>query len=102
MFQFSLHHSLPVISSSDHYKSTGNIHHLPAASTKELIVYLISICETVPQSYEILRCHGSTAEAEIMQFLQRIVYFPRNYIVIEVNVLPSLLQEVKKRYLIPV
>ena len=100
-------HSLSVFSSSNNY-STGNIHQLPAASTKELIVYVISICrrftqstfsheETffVPQSYEILKCHPKTTEAEIMLFLQRIVYFPRNYIVIEVNVLPSLLQEVK-------
>ena len=121
MSNFNLQHSLSVLSSSKNYKSTGNIHQLPAASTKELIVYVISICrrfsqstfspeetfivpqstfspeETffVPQSYEILRCHPKTTEAEIMLFLQRIVHFPRNYIVIEVNVLPSLLQEVK-------
>ena len=108
MSKFNLQHNLSVLSSSKNYKSTGNIHQLPAASIKELIVYVISICrrfpqsrfspeETffVPQSYEILRCHPKTTEAEIMLFLQRIVHFPRNYIVIEVNVLPSLLQEVK-------
>ena len=105
MSNFNLQHNLSVLLN---YKSTGNIHQLPAASTKELIVFVISICrrftqstfspeETffVPQSYEILRCHPKTTEAEMMLFLQRIVYFPRNYIVIEVNVLPSLLQEVK-------
>ena len=79
-----------------HHISTYHavLHQCHKFSPKQLIVYLASINEQLPKSYDIFRCHSDTTESDIKLMFRRIEFFPRYYYFLEVNTLPSELQEV--------
>ena len=79
---------------SSRFHSHAVLHQCHKFSPKQLIMYLVSINEQIPKPYEILRCHSGTTESDVKIFFQRIEFFPRHYYVLEVNKIPSKLQEV--------
>ena len=81
----------PYISS---FHSHAILHQCHKFSPKQLIMYLVSINEQIPKAYEILRCHSGTTESDVKLFFQRIGFFCRHYYFVEINKLPSKLQEV--------
>ena len=94
LFQFLGLEILPPPPHSSRFHSHAVLHQCHKFSPKQLIVYLVSINEQIPQPYEILRCHFGTTESDIKLFFQRIEFFPRHYYILEVNKIPSKLQEV--------
>ena len=93
LFQFP---GLQLPLSLPHHISTYHavLHQCHNFSPKQLIVYLASINEQLPKSYEIFRCHSGTTESDIKLMFQRIEFFPIHYYFLEVNTLSSELQEV--------
>ena len=79
---------------SSTFRSHAVLHQCHKFSPKQLIVYLVSINEQIPQPYEIFQCHYSTIESDVKLFFQRMAFFPRHYYFLEVNNLPSKVQEV--------
>ena len=76
------------------FHSHAVLHQCHKFSPKQVIMYLVSINEQIPQPYEILQCHFDITENDVKVFFQRIIFFPRHYYFLEVNKLPSKLQEV--------
>ena len=91
LFQFQLLTPPP---HSSTFRSHVVLHQCHKFSPKQLIVYLVSINEQIPQPYEIFQCHYSTLESDVKLFFQRMTFFPRHYYFLEVNKLSSKLQEV--------
>ena len=79
---------------SSDFCSHAVLHQCHKFSPKQLIVYLVSINDQTPKPYEILRCHSGTTESDVKLFFQRIGFFCRHYYFVEINKLPSKLQEV--------
>ena len=95
LFQFpGLQLPLPPPQHISTYHNHAVLHQCLKFSPKQLMVYLASINEQLPKSYEIFRCHSDITESDIRLMFQRIEFFPRHYYFLEVNKLPSELQEV--------
>ena len=80
---------------SSAFRSHAVLHQCHKFSPKQLIVYLVSINKQIPQPYEILHCHSGTTKSDVKLFFQRMEFFPRHYYFLEVNRLPTKLQEVQ-------
>ena len=80
---------------SSTFRSHAVLHQCHKFSPKQLIMYLVSINEQIPKPYEILRCHSGTTESDVKIFIQRMKFFPRHYYFLEINKLPTKLQEVQ-------
>ena len=89
---------LPTPPRSSTFRSHAVLHQCHKFSPKQLIVYLVSINKQIPKPYEILRCHSGTSESDVKLFFQRMEFFPRHYYFLEVNLLPTNLQEVLKYF----
>ena len=79
---------------SSTFRSHAVLHQCHKFSPKQLIAYLVSINEQIPQPYEIFQCHFGTIECDVKLFFQRMTFFPRHYYFLEINKLSSKLQEV--------
>ena len=81
-------------SHSSTFRSHAVLHQCHKFSPKQLIAYLVSINEQIPQPYEIFHCRSGISECDVKLFFQRMTFFPRHYYFLEVNKLTSKLQEV--------
>ncbi len=76
----------------------GGILHIVAKYTQShQIRLMIDVLRGVPESFDMFRCCPSTSEGELRLFMKRVKYYPRQYILLEVNQLPYHLQEVSTR-----
>ena len=81
-------------SRSYRHEYTHTLHYCPGYSQKELVQLIVSICNGVPESYEVFHCHKSSSREELELFLKRALHHPLHYLMLEVNKLPFKLQEV--------
>ena len=70
------------------------LHHAPNYEQLQLVRLIVSICDGVPESFEVFHCHSSSTQEELSLFLERMGKAPLKYILLEVNKLPFTLQEV--------
>ena len=66
----------------------------PTYSHANLLCLILEVFSCIPESYQLLRCHGSTTEEELGLFLKRASTQPSHYLMLDVNKLPFKLQEV--------
>ena len=93
-------HSLPNrcgenISQHSSSDPTQLLHYCPKYSQLQLICLIVSIYNGVPEPFEVFHCHPSSTEEDIHLFLKRVAKHPLQYLVLEVNLLPFRLQEVR-------
>ena len=99
-------HSLPKrcfsqpCSVSQHFFSepTQLLHYCPRYSQAQLIQLVVSIFDGVPETFEVFRCHPSSTKEELSLFLQRVAKHRLQYLILEVNRLPFILEEVRMSY----
>ena len=70
------------------------LHHAPNFQQLQIVQLIVGIYNGVPESFEVFYCHFSSTEEELSLFLERIEREPLRYLILEVNNLPSPLQEV--------
>ena len=70
------------------------LHHAPNYRQSQLVRLIISICNGIPESFEVFHCRSSSTKEELRLFLDRINKHPLRYLLLEVNILPVMLQEV--------
>lgn len=78
------------------YHSVAVIHECHGYNLEQIIIYLFTLYQRVPEFYEIFSCTYFTTKDDIELFFQRIENFPRHYVILQVNELSSSLQEVVK------
>ena len=74
------------------------LHYCPGYSQAQLIRLVVSIYGGVPETFEVFRCHPSSTKEELSLFLKRMVKHRLQYLILEVNRLPFILQEVCMYY----
>ena len=70
------------------------LHYCPSYTQDGLIRVIVGLYSGVPESFEVFHCRSSTTEGELNLFLKRVMKFPLQYLILEVNKLPYKLQEV--------
>ena len=81
-------------SQCDNITGTAFLHQLHGVTEKNILMYIIALYKRIPKPFELLRCHSETSKEDVELFLQRVRIFPSIYVVVEVNLLPTYLQEV--------
>ena len=81
---------------SQHFSSepTQLLHYCPRYSQAQLIQLIVSIYDGVPETFEVFHCYPSSTKEELSFFLKRVAKHRLQYIILEVNRLPFILQEV--------
>lgn len=77
---------------------TQLLHYCPRYSQAQLIQLIVSIYNGVPEAFEVFRCHTSSTKEELSLFLQRVAKHRLQYLILDVNRLPFILQEVRMLY----
>ena len=85
----------PVKGSTHFTDGSQFLHCAPNYKQSQLVRLIISICDGVPESFEVFRCQTSTSQEQLGLFLERVEKQPLRYLIMEVNELPFTLQEVK-------
>ena len=93
-------HSLPnrcgeIVSQHSSSDPTQLLHYCPKYSQLQLICLIVSIYNGVPEPFEVFHCHPLSTEEEVCLFLKRVAKHPLQYLVLEINLLPFRLQEVR-------
>ena len=71
----------------------------PNYSQTDLQYLILSIFSGTPEAWQMLRCHSTTTEEELILFLKRAEKHHTHYLLLDVNKLPFKLQEVCDREL---
>ena len=66
----------------------------PTYSQRNFQYLILSIFTDIPEAYQVLRCQATTTEEELNLFLKRTEKCYTHYLLLDVNKLPSKLQEV--------
>ena len=73
---------------------SNRLYSTPNFNQSQLVQLIIQIYDGPPEPYEVFHCLPTTNEQVLKLFMKRVVKHPRQYLVLEVNRLPYLLQEV--------
>ena len=71
------------------------LHFCPGYNQEQLIRLMVSICDGIPEAFEVFQCRPTSTEEELSLFLKKAAKHPRQYLMMEVNRLPFKLQEVR-------
>ncbi len=77
----------------------GILHTVIKYTQSNQIMLIIELIRGVPESFDIFHCCPCTTEEELKLFMKRVEFYPRQYILLEVNRLTYHLQEVNSHIL---